>query len=598
MGHPPSHGLPPSAADRWWFPYLPVRNAPGDDDGEPCDVVAAFRSPVDIDGIRQAAGAHLLGSEVETLIDRAPLHWVRIRSETRATREDVVEWLTGAGLDVRYVASARRASTEIGLPARFVGGRVAEPVGWKVRETGSYHPEPTSSGRWFLTQEGLSVDRRVCGTGAGTRLAVIDDDAAQAELCELEAEIGIQVDSVPRAHSHGSLVVAWATRARTCGGRVFTGVAPDASARLYCIPKPGIDVISLPLAIARAVFDGADVIVCATYVEGANSPMLDDALEAAVRLGRGGKGTLVVLPTGREASSPRGSLHASWTLGFGEPASDPRVICIGPCGRDGGWFLWKDVTGKLHPFANRGPAVRWMAPGDDIAHPFSDKERLYHSESSGASALAAGVLLLVIAANPAADWTQVCASVDATSRRASACEGRTAADPWDTLPWGSDPDGHDAKHGYGRMDASRACMAAADPVCAALIDAGEEEASRRWWSEHAAWRATAPAAVSRAVSLYRESASFRHALKAIVRHARLVSLHRRPGEHGTGAARRQIALLLRELAVASKGDARVEANGMVDAILAMQPGQVEEALARLGEALFARWDDEAGSRAA
>jgi len=64
------------------------------------------------------------------------------------------------------------------------------------------------------------------------------------------------------------MLVGWAVRARRSDGSTFTGVAPDASPRVYCIPKPGRDVWSLPLAILRAVDDGADVIVCATYVEG------------------------------------------------------------------------------------------------------------------------------------------------------------------------------------------------------------------------------------------------------------------------------------------------------------------------------------------
>src|SRR6185295_3517776 len=117
------------------------------------------------------------------------------------------------------------------------------------------------------------------------------------------------------------------------------------------------------------------VIACATYIDGLMSPLLDDALEVAVRLGRGGLGTAVIFPTGREMSSPEGSRHSSLSLGLGEPASDPRALCVGPSARDGGWFLWRDHRGKFRPFANRGPSVRWLAPGDDMALPFAVDDR-------------------------------------------------------------------------------------------------------------------------------------------------------------------------------------------------------------------------------
>src|SRR5580704_13462935 len=192
-------------------------------------------------------------------------------------------------------------------------------------------------------------------------------------------------------------MVGWAVGAVPRDAARFAGAAPDASVRLYCVPKPWIDVVSLPLAIARAVLDGADVVVCATYVEGTSSPLLDDALDVATRLGRGGRGAVVVLPTGRETSSGAKSVHASLSLGLGDPASDPRVHCIAPGGKHGGWFLWRTPKGKLRPFSNRGPAVRWLAPGDDVAYPLSSRDHLFHAESSGASAIAAGVVLLVLA---------------------------------------------------------------------------------------------------------------------------------------------------------------------------------------------------------
>ena len=166
---------------------------------------------------------------------------------------------------------------------------------------------------------------------------MIDDDAEDVERLDLDHVVRLGARETSSASGHGALMVAWAVGARRSDGAAFLGVAPDASARLYLVPKPGEDVVSVPLAIVRAALDGADVIVCATYVEGTTSPMLDDALELAARLGRGGRGAAVVLPTGRETSSPGASVHASLSLALGDPASDPRVHCIAPGGRAGGW---------------------------------------------------------------------------------------------------------------------------------------------------------------------------------------------------------------------------------------------------------------------
>jgi hypothetical protein len=336
------------------------------------------------------------------------------------------------------------------------------------------------------------------------------------------------------------------------GERAFRGVAPAASPRLYAIPKAGTEVVSLARAIAMAVFDGADVVVCATYVEQSWSPMLDDALTVAAHLGRRGRGTAIVMPSGREASSPPDSSHASWSLSLGDPASDPRVFCIGPSGRGGSWFLWRDRRGRLRPFANRGPAVRWLAPGDDLADPLQERDRWCHAESSGAAALAAGVLLLVVGANPKVSLCELDAAV---TRTASAIRpdgyddlADPVADPFDLLPCDQDGDRHNAKHGYGRMNARHACLAVRDPIAAALLEMGEARAAvaafdlvsrtRLYSRRTARWMARQVLA----------DASLAHGLKVALRHLRLVAVDpRRASAHAKGSLARQLGLLSRAL---------------------------------------------------
>ncbi len=540
-----------AAPPPWEFGYAPVCPAAGSPEPARALVVATPRAVAPA----RIAAASGPGASAAGVFARAPIFWTSLSLERPALPAEIAARLVEAGVAVRYVASAERPSLALAPPLDpRLHVHDARPDRWRRRPPEPVPPVAAGSGSWFLGGDGgVAVNRERGDTGAGTRLAVIDDDALGTDELGLDAEVLVLLERAPRHQLHGALMVAWATRSRA-----FAGVAPGASARLYLIPKPGTGVLALPLAIARAADDGADVILCATYAEGTTSPMLDDALELATRLGRRGRGAAVVMPTGREASSAPGSVHASFSLGLGEPASDPRVFCIAPGARGGGWFLWRDRRGRLRPFANRGPAVRWLAPGDDVAFPFSTPAapRLFHAESSGAAAIAAGVLLLVLGASPRLRRRELAAVVDATlapPAAASTAEPGPLADPADLMPSGRDRDGHDARHGYGLLAAEDACLFARDPVCAALLTMGEPGAARAFADARRRDARVAGAYSDRlarwavrALLADREAA---HALRAILRHARLVAgREERAAAHGEGAWTRQIGLLLRRLA--------------------------------------------------
>jgi hypothetical protein len=466
----------------WHFDYAPLPSG-GYFDGTDHDLVIATSEDVDPARLVELAGRYVPDLWVTPLFSSHPVFWTRLESTKLIDVEGLRRVLEAGGVKVRYVTSARRGSQALPPPLDFDGARARNGYDWSTRSPRQEREEDTPW-RWFLRQHGADVERSVCGTGAGTRLAVVDNDGRELDKVNLDAEVLIGIDACPRGQAHAAMLVGWAVGARREDGSTFRGVAPDASPRVYCIPKPNDDVWSLPLAILRAVDDGADVVVCATYVEGLTSPLLDDALEFAVKLGRGGRGTAVVLPTGREMSSPEGSFHSSLSLGMAEPAADPRVFCAAPSSRNGGWFLWRDRRGKIRPFANRGPAIRWLAPGDDMAYPFSTNDRPAHAESSGASAVAGGVILLLLGQNPDLSWQELDALLRVSSvpvdpmRQADDPE---LADRRDLLPLGVDGDGHNAKHGYGRLSARRACLAALDPVAQALVRMGDVEAAQRYF---------------------------------------------------------------------------------------------------------------------
>ena len=523
------------------FEYAPVDHGGADDDGRSGAVLLATRSATSPDRLQAvlAETARAMGvddvddamlpalARIIPSFERAPLFWYRLDFVSPVRRARVAEALERGGVELRYVASVHRGSTSLGTSIEGDGDAPVEAdERWATRR------EPvaelrTSEAFWFLEEAaGVNVvqDGRHVHDGRGTRLAVIDDDGESAGELALDAEIAVGIAQVPRSHSHGPQMVAWAVGAR--GPRPMAGVAPAASPRLYVIPKPGTDVLSLAVALARAVHDGADVVVCATYVEGANSPMLNDALHFAARHGRGARGTAVVLPTGREASSPSYAARASWSLSLADPACDPRVFCVAPGGRDGGWFTWKDRRGAFHPFGNRGPSVRWSAPGDDMVYPFGAAERTHHAESSGAAAIAAGVLLCVLGANPALRVDELDAVITRTAATVNQAE-TTRLHPADAAPTAFDADGHNAKQGYGRMNTRAACAAVTCPVAGALVAIGDHAAAAAWLRQ----REGDP----RVASLFSGSlggwlartanvdAGFGHALRTLVRHLRLVT---------------------------------------------------------------------------
>jgi hypothetical protein len=175
------------------------------------------------------------------------------------------------------------------------------------------------------------------------------------------------------------------------------------------------------------------------------------------------------------------------------------------------------------------------------------KERMVHAESSGAATVAAGVALLVLGTNPDLTVDVLATLLNRTARRLDAAgqwHEPGLADRRDLLPLAVDPDGHNAKHGYGRLNATLACASAFDPVAAALIDIGEVDlamvvakAPRRRELEHLSrWLCT---------EMPRQE-SLRHGLAAVVRAIRLwLARPERFAHQPSGALLRQLVGVLR-----------------------------------------------------
>ncbi|MGH7438370.1 MAG: hypothetical protein ACRENE_22020, partial [Polyangiaceae bacterium] len=244
------------------FDYVPLATRAGDDDGSGNDLIVATSVAVDPGLLAQLVTAACSETTVGMTFSLGPIFWTQIRTSRPHRRADVEEALLREGVPVRYVASARRQSQRVPPALDCESAASLRPTDWIEAPPRAAPVDRRSDGRWFLRDApgGLAVDREVCGTGRGTRLAMIDEDGADLDLVPLDATVLVGVEQVTRASGHGALLVGWAVGATTHEGAPFSGVAPDASARAYLIPRPGDDVVALPMAIVRAAADGADVI--------------------------------------------------------------------------------------------------------------------------------------------------------------------------------------------------------------------------------------------------------------------------------------------------------------------------------------------------
>ncbi len=598
-----------SSQDSHDFPYAPVVAWLPDDDGEGTDIVVATSEVVDPSTISRALEGAWGSASAETLIAHAPLFWARVRTSKPCVRAEVEQALRTAGVPVRYVASAQRQSMALPPPLDVSRATSFRPSTWREAPAHETPVDPVSDGRWFLREGlgGVAVDRERCGTGTGTRLAVIDDDAADFEQLDLEATVLVGIGRPSSASGHGAMLIGWAVGARTYEGSRFWGVAPSASVRAYLIPRPGDEVVFLPLALARAAIDGADVIVCATWIDVMTSPMLDDALELATRLGRGGLGCAVVFPSGRETSSPK-RLHPR------EP------VAVAWCPRERPSRVLRRAGRTARGMVSLARAARAAA---SVFQPRAGGEaprarrRSDTPVSRQGAPVPCGIERSVLGGSgcaPACPVQQPILARRGCIRTAPAVRGGTDAYFVGDLRRPRRPRGriacsdatrtaHDAKHGYGRIHALRACIAARDPIALELIGMGEDAAARAWADARrgggAAENGYSSSFAQWAVGALLADAATEHAIRVVLRHMRLLSKDvRRRSSQPQGAIARQLALALRAIArrtVDAPAPVRAELSCLQHAAISASGSAAafEAALCELAERVFAR---EAGRR--
>ena len=284
-----------------------------------------------------------------------------------------------------------------GRPLPSPTGRRAPVSRDRAGETGFSGPRAAASG-WTARLR----------TGAGTRLAVIDDEAADVEQVELDRVVLVGVDAAPATTGHAALMMGWAVgaapperpalprrRARRVRPRSTASRSRGSTSSRCRWRSRG------PCSTARTSSSARRT------SRAARAPCSTTPSRSRRASGDGGRGD-------RGRVSDRSRDVERGDIGAREPVARARrprrairaSIASRPAGGRAGGFCG-GPQGQLRPFANRGPAVRWLAPGDDVAYPFSSRDRLFHAESSGASAIAAGVMLLLLGATAGSDRHEV-----------------------------------------------------------------------------------------------------------------------------------------------------------------------------------------------
>jgi len=282
----------------------------------------------------------------------------------------------------------------------------------------------------------------------------------------------------------------------SCGpghGTQMAGVVlaefPGARVGLFQIPgnagaaRPYLAPADLAAAVAAAVGSWhADVVLIAMSDGAWGTPSyLRDVLREAARCGRRGRGAAIFCSVG-DPSRNHARQDDSAALGADDLASQPWVHAIAACDRRGRWYRVypgyecpgsepglasandpgpANINGATY---NRlGPAVALAALGE----PHRWSEHIASDDSSQASAVAAAAAGRVLDENRDLTVAELRALLALTADVPSDVDGGAglAAGTFDAR----DRLGHSLKIGHGVVNPRAACLAAADPVCLALL---------------------------------------------------------------------------------------------------------------------------------
>ena len=253
----------------------------------------------------------------------------------------------------------------------------------------------------------------------------------------------------------------------------IAGVAPDIrlmsiSDRLRLGPNASQELAD---GLNWAWQTGADIISNSWGHNGLASPLIDDAIDAALTQGRAGLGTVVIFISHNDNGAVRYPGN-----------SNPNILTVGaisPCGER------KSPTScdGENWGSNFGPSLDVMAPG--VLIPTTDRQgtngyddtsdyTLTFNGTSSAAPHVAGVAALTLSANPALTQQEVVDIIERTAQKVGDYNYQTTADR-DNGTWNNEM-------GYGLVDAYAAIKAAPIAGCDFVTDDFEPDFDSSQWS--------------------------------------------------------------------------------------------------------------------
>ena len=267
-------------------------------------------------------------------------------------------------------------------------------------------------------------------------------------------------------------------------GTAMAGVVladcPGACVGLFQIPgggrgRPAVSGAGdLAAAVAAAVGAWqADVVLIAMSDGAWGTPRyLRGVLREAARCGRRGRGASIFCSVG-DPSRNHARQDDSAALGADDLASQPWVHAVAACDSQGGWYRvypGYQCPGPANGNAGNGATYNRLGPAVALAalgEPRRWSEHIAADDSSQASAVAAAAAARVLQKNRDLSAVELRALLALTADVPGAVDGGRglAAGTFDAR----DRLGHNFKIGHGVVNARAACLAAADPVCLALL---------------------------------------------------------------------------------------------------------------------------------
>lgn len=342
-----------------------------------------------------------------------------------------------------------------------------------------WHLHKTRVGNRTIDQHANVVAAWELSDGDGVTIAVIDDGVDTDHLDFAGAGKVVHARDVTRDVNDARPWFADDDHGTACAGVACasglhgaSGVAPKA--RLMPIRlMSGLGSQDEADAFAWAAQHGADVISCSWGpADGAwwnpDDPQHDVvvplpdstrlAIDWATTHGRNGKGCVITWAAGNGNESVDNDGYASYG----------KVVAVAACNDRGTRSVYSDTGDALWcAFPSSDPVAAALTPGiwttdrsggagynSGLPNPSGDDQGDYTDDFGGTSSAcpgAAGVAALVIARNPALEWTQVKDVLRRCCKRIDTAHGQY------------DADGRSTHYGYGRLDARKAVELALPP---------------------------------------------------------------------------------------------------------------------------------------